>query len=408
MRMGDLLRALGAVFAARTRAALTLLGIVIGTGSIVLLASLLHAGEAALLHASQEAVDGNLIEVGSAEVPRKDRDKTQRPLSRADADEIGQAAPLAGAAVGSEGSRQTTAHFEGRKKKVSLVSVTPSALALYRLAVARGRFVNEGDVQERRRVCVVGDEVWAKLIMGDKPLEDVQILVGGHLFEVVGVLGRKPLLGATTSTDIWNRKVLIPETTYDALFSPTHEVKRIHVRKPSVAAPMEVLRAVIDQTLFRRHHGARNYELVEEKGKEQERLILGVIQALVLATGAIALFVGGINIMNIMLVTVTERTREIGIRRAVGATPRVILVQFLIESGALALLGGLLGVGVGLVLALLSALALQGVFGIWAFYADVKAILLGLGAAVATGLVFGLYPAWRAARLNPIEALRWE
>lgn len=408
MRPSDLWRSLSTLFAARMRVALTLLGVIIGSSSIVLLASLLHAGEAALLHANQEAVDSNLIEVGQVEVPISERQKTRRALTRADAAELSAAEPISGADVGSEGTRRTSATFRGKKKNVSLVSVTPDAPSLYRLRIAKGRFMDDGDMRQRQRVCVVGHEVWEELEMANVPIRDVRILVGDHLFEVVGVLEHKPLLGATSSTDIWNRKVLVPETTYDVLFSPAHEVERIYVRRPTVAAPIAVLRTIIDNTLLRRHLGVRNFEFADDKGAQQEQLILIIIQALILATGLIALFVGGINIMNVMLVTVTERTREIGIRRAVGATPRIILLQFLVESGALALIGGVSGVGIGLLIALLAAFALEGAFGIWAFHADTTAIVLALGASVMTGVLFGLYPAYRASKLHPIEALRWE
>lgn len=171
---------------------------------------------------------------------------------------------------------------------------------------------------------------------------------------------------------------------------------------------MDTLRGVIDATLLRRHFGVRNFKVQEDQTKGQDHLILGVVRVLLFSASLVALMVGGINIMNIMLVTVTERTREIGVRRAVGATPRQILIQFMVESGSVALLGGLLGVGLGALLSWLCTLALRGVLGVWDFHIEGWSIGLALGLSLSTGVVFGIYPAWRAAHIDPVEALRSE
>jgi putative ABC transport system permease protein len=140
----------------------------------------------------------------------------------------------------------------------------------------------------------------------------------------------------------------------------------------------------------------------------QVDMILLIIKILLVGTGLLSLFVGGINIMNIMLVTVTERTREIGIRRAVGANPRSIIWQFLLESATMALAGGLIGTVGGIGLARAMAAILTKVLAPWSFHLEPWSIGLSLAMSVATGIVFGLFPAWRAARLDPVEALRYE
>src|SRR5262249_18998884 len=137
-------------------------------------------------------------------------------------------------------------------------------------------------------------------------------------------------------------------------------------------------------------------------------LILGIIRMLLLATAVLSLVVGGINIMNIMLVSVTERTREIGVRRALGASRRTILVPFLSESALVAALGGLVGVVSGLAVNRVASWGLSVWLGEWKFHIIGWSIAAGIAAAAFTGLVFGLYPAWRAARLDPAEALRFE
>jgi putative ABC transport system permease protein len=416
MRLLDLLRSARFVADGRARAALTLLGIMIGTSSIVLLASLLRGGEDALIRASQQASEADLIQVRRDEPSIRDRHRTRRELSRDDARALAASRALGGAGVQSESVRRAEAQVNGKKKRISLVSAGPPALALYRLEIARGRFFDGADLAERRRVCVVGHEVWQDLFGGRAALDTgaagpLRLTAAGHTWTVIGVLADRPILGSTDSTNIWNRKVLVPETSYDALLSPAHEVDRLYVRRDPAAAvrtPLAALRSVIDSTLRRRHFGVKNFKVGDDEGSGQEKLILSVIKLLLLSTGLIALLVGGINIMNIMLVSVTERTREIGIRRAVGASPRAILAQFLLEAAGVSLLGGALGVLAGLGVSWASAALLTQVVGRWAFHVEIWSIALGLGLSAVTGVVFGFYPAWRAARLDPIEALRAE
>lgn len=436
MRLFDLLRSARFIVEARVRAALTLLGIVIGTGSIVLLASLLRGGEEALVRANQQAIEADLIQVRRDDVKVKDRKRTRRELSRDDAQALASLPALSGASALSESVRVTEARVAGKKKRISLVSGAPAARSLYGLDMALGRFVNDADLQGRRRVCVVGHEVWRDLFGGrdalvqtarpdgsakgaegapDAPAGSVEglprVTIERHSWTVIGVLADRPMMGSTDSTNIWNRKVLVPETTYDALLSPSHEATRLYVRRSPIAAvttPMDSLRGLVEATLLRRHLGVKNFKIGEDEGASQEKAILDVVKLLLLSTGLIALLVGGINIMNIMLVTVTDRTREIGIRRAVGASPRAILAQFLLEAGAVSLLGGAVGVLAGLGLARLFAAVLTEVFGRWTFYVEVWSIALGLGLSAITGVVFGLYPALRASRLAPVEALRAE
>ncbi|AUX20513.1 hypothetical protein SOCEGT47_009850 [Sorangium cellulosum] len=411
----DLLHEARAVVAHRTRAALTLLGIVIGAGAIVLLSSLLAGGEEALLRASQEAVEPDLIQIRPAEVSLGDRRRARRDLSRDDARALAGSRALGGAAALSESARPTEARAGRETKRITLVSAAPAAPALYALELAAGRFLGEGDLAARRRVCVVGHEVWAELFGGPPAraaaAEALHLVAEGHVWTVVGVLKDRPILGSTRGTDLWNRRVLVPETTYDALLSPEHRADRVYVRRDprvEVRSPRAALRGVIEATLLRRHHGVKNFTIEDEDTRGREALVLGVIKGLLLSTGVVALVVGGINVMNIMLVTVTERTREIGVRRAVGASPRAILLQFLCEAAAVSLLGGVIGVLSGVGVSWLSGRLLARVVGRWDFRVEPWSIALGLGLSLVVGVVFGLYPAWRAARLAPVEALRAE
>jgi putative ABC transport system permease protein len=413
MRTPDLIRSVRHTFkTSKLRVALTLLGIMIGAGSMVLLAGLLVAGEEALVRLAQHANESDMIEVYGSDPPRKDATKTTRPLTTYDADALASSPLLDGAQVNAAGRQQKLLRFRGKDKMTSIFAGERDSLSLYRISVEQGRYFVEDDFKQRRRVAVVGQEVWTELLEKKPMTEEMRIVVDGIPFEVIGVLAHKPTMGKGNGTWMWNRRTLIPSTTYHVTFEPGHQVRGIFVRlkdNAGLAGKMKQLTDVVEQTILRRHHGVKNFEIESDaRGKNQEELILRIIELLLFGTGVIALFVGGINIMNIMLVTVTERTKEIGIRRAVGATPSEIARQFLLEAGTLAGVGGLLGVVGGILLTWVASMVLTQVLGPWRFAVELWAIALALGMAIGTGLVFGLIPALRAAKLDPVVALRSE
>lgn len=353
---------------------------------------------------------------GEAPPPAK-RFKTTRPLSRADAEALGRDDSLRGAKVEAESSFDAWARYGGNRKRVAVVSSGTATMALYRLKMAQGRALDDDDRQAGRRVCVVGHEVHDELLAralqrpgaGAAATRGLRLEIDGELFAVVGVLAEKPMLGSTTSTYRWDRKVMIPETTYDALYAPAHDVQRIYVRPAGLhAATRAPARAAVLRVLHARHLGVANFALEKDESGGKERLILMVIQVLLLGTGVLAVLASGINIMNVMLVTVSERTREIGLRRALGASQRSILVQFLLEAAALSVVGALVGIVAGIAMSWATALLARAAIGGWDFAIPAWSVLLGLGLALVTGLGFGLLPAWRAARVMPIDALRSE
>jgi putative ABC transport system permease protein len=413
MRAIDQLRSVRHVFDAnRGRVALTLLGIMIGAGSIVMLASLLRGGEEALIATNQRATDADLIRVDPDEPASKDMQKTRRELAQGDVELLDGSPLLPGAQVTAERGKWTNAYHGKQKKQISLVASSPIAERLYRLEVAHGRFINDEDLRAGRRVCVVGINVYDELLDAAS-LDGLSVTVDNVQWSVVGVLASKPGMGAGGQGPwMWNNKILVPRTTYDATFFNQHQVDHVFVRVSGLG-PLEGRlvngRAAIESTVGRHHYGVHNFKVDRHgKDREQEQLILDVIKVLLLGTGLLSLFVGGINIMNIMLVTVTERTREIGIRRAIGANPRSILAQFLLESALIALAGGIIGVVGGLLLAWLIAVVLRHQLGGWNLHVETWSIVLGLALSLGTGVVFGLFPAWRASRLDPVEALRYE
>lgn len=412
MRIFDYFRSLKHTFALnRVRSALTLLGIMIGTGSIVALAGLLQGAEQALMKSHNGVNESDTLRILRDEVPRKDVDRPKRDLSREDAFALDAAVQLDKFDVVFEGRSESIARHRGREKRVRLVGGSAKTLEMYRLNIDFGRFIDEADVREGSRVIVIGHEVWKELLKSDPNVLGTQLTIDDNNFSVVGVLKHKAFMGHGDGTWMWDRRVVVPQTAFDAEFTPEHKIHSIFLRargERPAESWMIMMGSVAEQLVLRRHHGVKNFTVEDRKGGQQEKLIINIIQILLLGTGLMSMFVGGINIMNIMLVTVTERTREIGIRRAIGATPRAIMTQFVLEAGAVSMVGGVLGVFGGIIFSWLVGLGLAGAFGGWNFHVEPWSIGLGMALALFTGVTFGFFPAWRASGLNAVDALRHE
>jgi putative ABC transport system permease protein len=395
------------------RSLLTLLGMIIGAGSVVLLSGLLQGGQEALDRTNQFIDESDVIEVETAEAPPTQRGRTQRPLDSGDQRLIDDAPVATTPAEGELFLWSKYAYRGSERKRVMVLGASTQALELYRVKLELGRFLDDDDQLRRTRSAVIGYEIWQELFAGKKDLTGASLRIAGVRWEVVGVLAHKAPLVAGPGTWMWDRRVVIPATTFQAVLRHSRRVDSIYIRVlPTIselATQMDRARAFIRSAILGRHYGVENFRVDQDKGqKQQAEIIFTVINILMLCTAALSLFVGGINIMNIMLVTVTERTREIGIRRALGATRENILGQFLLEAALLSGLGGLTGVLAGCGLLFVASKALTGWLGTWTAYYPTWAIVAGLSSSTLTGLVFGLYPAWRAARMDPVVALRYE
>jgi putative ABC transport system permease protein len=294
------------------------------------------------------------------------------------------------------------------RHRVQMYGVNASYQEIFNHWVEHGRFFTPLDEEAKKRVAVIGTESANKLSLGSEPIGK-QIQIDGNGFTVVGLMEKKGGSFGQDRDDV----VLIPFTTAASVYGAENMKRLILAFQMREGSDLDMVREQVTDLLRSRHHlkkGQRN----DFRILAQEEILKMISKALLttsLVMGAvvgIALLVGGIGIMNIMLVSVTERTREIGIRKSIGARRRDVLVQFLIEAIALSGLGGLVGVIGGYLLATLTRLLLSRLIDLPPVHTPIWAILLAFGFCAFLGILFGMYPAAKASKLDPIEALRYE
>jgi putative ABC transport system permease protein len=291
---------------------------------------------------------------------------------------------------------------------VEVAGSTPALADIGNYRIETGRFINSDDSLRRHSVCVIGGYIVDNLFPYEAPLGK-RIVLDGKSYVIVGVLARKGSFLGQSQDNI----IIVPITTFEKDFAPGRGIGEIQYSVGVMAMPKKGARMerAIDEIreLIRRRHRL-GYDKPDDFGiatqdtiRDIYRNITRVAYIVMIAVAAISLLVGGIGIMNIMLVAVAERTREIGLRKALGATNQDVLWQFLLEAVMLSLVGGAIGVALGLGIAKVVELTahLKAAAPLWT-------ILLGVGFSAGVGIFFGIYPASRAARLNPIEALRYE
>ncbi len=395
-----------ALRANKLRSFLTTLGIVIGVAAVIAVVSIVQGLQFLIVGELQE-VGATYLRVLSA-VRFTAPGEVSRPvlLTSDDAEAIVREVPgidwMSPLVIGTA----TVKYRQRQHDPLYVAGVNQYWQEVTNQSVDRGRFFSTVDIRQRHKVAVLGQTVVDELRLGAEPVGR-EIYVGALPVTVIGVMEEQGRALGQDQDDL----VIVPFDTALSLFGRhAADQVQIHLRVGSTAV-IEQVRDGIRRLLRRRHdlgEGREDDFRIETQDDLLElfETVLGGVTAVVGGVVSVALLVGGIGIMNIMLVSVTERTREIGVRKAVGARRRDILVQFLIEAVALSLVGGALGLGVGYGAGALVVAVLP--IDLPPAYVPLWAVALAFGFSTAVGILFGIYPAARAARLDPIEALRYE
>ena len=392
---------LDALWANTLRSLLTMLGVIIGIAAVIAMMAL---GEGAQRSVEERlrSLGTNVLTVRPGQMFMGGVSRGQSPLTVKEADALVERAPSLAAVSPELESRLQVEHGQ-RNANLSVVGVWSAFFTVNDFRIGQGRLFTEAEERGRRRVAVIGSAVAQQLRTQSDAMMSNTVRIGGTTFEVVGVLSEKGAQGFSNPDEA----VYVPLATAQFRLMGTDRIRSISVQVAD-GAPMDEAMLEID-TALRRERKLRPGVPSDFTIRDQATLLNTMKETtqtfsfLLAGIAAISLLVGGIGIMNIMLVSVTERTREIGLRKALGARRFDILLQFLIESLVLCTLGGVLGIALGV-----GGSHLLNRFAGWQTVVAPEAVLLALGFSAAVGIFFGLWPARRAAQLAPIEALRYE
>ena len=409
----SLLLALDTLRTHKFRSFLTVLGVLIGTTTVIAVASIIAGLDTQLVQMAEQYGTKVLwiykLQIGAPHrLSREER--LRKPLTLEDAKAIKEQCPAVedvSAAIfrtmGDMGVPPSTARYKGRDMSgAQFFGADANTFALSNSTLADGRFYTETDDLHRRDVTVLGANVVERMFQHEDPVGKI-IQVDGHSFEVIGTLKKyKGFLGENPD----DSDILIPYWTYKKLYpdAKDHFITAMAYGDRMAQAEDEI-RGVLRQRRHVKPADADNFGISSPESVINEfRQIVGTVFLVMVVISSIGLLVGGIGVMNIMLVSVTERTREIGIRKAIGARRRDIVWQFLLEAITLTGSGGVIGIAIGWLLSIMIRTlvpSLPSTVPLWS-------VVAGFVVATSVGLFFGLWPALKAARLDPIVALRYE
>lgn len=386
--------ALEAMWANKLRSGLTMLGIIIGVAAVILVVAIGQGGQAQIMR-ELEKIGSNLFIV-YAQAVSGDSLRPDERLTVDDAEAVKQKVRTVKdlAPVSYEFAEARTPR---KTKQTMVIGATANYQQIRNVQLERGRFFNEADARAGRRTAIINQQLAEDLFGNSSPvgqriiIRQVSLVVSGVTQEEAGMFGP-------------NRQgqAIVPLSVWQEIFGTTRvdELEASAVSRESVDESIEETLKL----LHRRHRNNDRYRAFNlEKEMETANQAMGIMTLIISAIAGISLVVGGIGVMNIMLVSVTERTREIGVRIALGARRKDILSQFLIEAVVISLVGGVAGMLLGIVFSAVLSALLDLPFGLsW------STLLLAFCFSAAVGIFFGIYPANKAARLNPIDALRYE
>jgi putative ABC transport system permease protein len=404
--------ALDNVRAHKFRSFLTVLGIVIGVMTVIAISSILTGLRQNMITMIEEYGTSNIyafhLSTGPSLGPRDRSERLRKPLTAEDGEAILEHASAVEDVANDrffEWTFDRTISYKGvTYKRGNVEAVSANYASVTNLNIQHGRFITEIDDQHRREVMVIGQDVADALFPHQSQVTGNLVTMGGKEFEIIGVLEKRR--GGFLGENEQDNSVLIPFRT-GAKLSPRIDYLMLIVR-----ARTGQLKTALDQVedILRRRREVKfsepnNFDLnTADRFIQQFDSITAAVGLIAIAISSVGLLVGGIGVMNIMLVSVTERTQEIGIRKAIGARRKDIVRQFLFEAMTLTFLGGVLGVILAVIASQILILlipSLPASIPMWA-------VITGLTVSVAIGLIFGVWPARKASRLDPIECLRYE
>ncbi len=408
------------------RSLLSMLGIIFGVGAVIAMLSIGEGAKQEALEQIQLMGMRNIIvedmkKSGSDDQENEKKTNHSRGLRWMDARAIRELNPLVDETVPVK-ETSLTIRYSKERTKANIVGTTPEYAEVMNYITREGSFFNFKDVEDARRVCAIGNGIRHKLFFFANPIGE-KVKIDDQWFTVIGVLEEKSVSSSRSRglpVNDMNQDVYIPITASmkrlsggDSKMSyvpgigwqkqQVSELNRFIARVRDVNRIQEAAN-ILKATLLRRHNNVEDFAItVPEALLRQSRQTQRIFNIVMGAIASISLLVGGIGIMNIMLASVLERTREIGIRRATGARRLDILGQFMFESVMLSFAGGIIGIILGFALTKIIA-----AYADWRTIVSWMAIFLSFGVSVGVGILFGVYPARRAAKMDPIEALRYE
>ena len=387
----------------KLRSVLTMLGIIIGVGAVITMVAL-GSGAQKAVEDRIAALGANVFTVFAGQGSRGGIRITDRTiLSTDDYESLVRDGKLLKAVV-PEMQQSLQVKYGNQNSNINVVGTTPNYLEVRNYTVPYGRMFTPGDDEARQRYAVLGAAVPRMLGANPAAMIHQTLQVRGINFEIIGVLSEKGAAGGWSNPD---EQILIPLQTAQYRVFGTDRLRSMSVQVAD-GVPMEQGMVDLERVLRREHRirpgGENDFTIRNQQDiLATQQQTTQVFTTLLASIAAVSLLVGGIGIMNIMLVSVTERTREIGVRKALGATRANILLQFLVEALVLCLVGGLFGILVGIGTAMALSRIMQ-----WNTLISPIAVVVAFGFSALVGLFFGIWPARRAARLDPIVALRYE